>query len=143
MSDRIADSPAAYLQRSSAWLIGGFAAAALLLALVGLSGLVAYSVSQRSREIGLRMALGAERRGVYRLVLGEAGRLAAIGVAAGLAAATAAAASLRRVLFQTPPFDASTLAAVAATVAAAALLASYLPARRAASVDPVIALRSE
>ncbi|HVR72234.1 MAG TPA: ADOP family duplicated permease [Vicinamibacteria bacterium] len=143
MRDRIADSPVAYLQRSSAWLIGGFAAVALLLALVGLSGLVAYSVSQRSREIGLRMALGAERRGVYRLVLGEAGRLAALGVAAGMAAATAAAASLRRVLFETPPFDAVTLATVAATVGAAALLASYVPARRAASVDPVIALRSE
>ena len=143
MSARIADSPSAYLQRSSAWLIGGFAAVALFLGVVGLYGLVAYSVSQRSREIGLRMALGAERRAVHRLVLREAGRLASIGLVSGLALAIGAAASMRQLLFQTPAFDAPTLAGVAVVVATAALLASYVPARRAASVDPVIALRSE
>jgi predicted permease len=143
MRDRIDDSPAAYLQRSSAWLIGAFAALALLLSVVGLYGVVAYSVSLRSREIGLRMALGAERGSVYQLVLGEAVRLAGLGVVLGLACAMAVAASMRELLFETTAWDAPTLLAVAATLTLAALLASYIPARRAASVDPVIALRAE
>ncbi len=84
MRDRIQDSPAAYLQRSSAWLVGGFAALALLLGIVGLYGVVAYSVSQRTREIGLRLAMGAERRSVYELILGEAGRLITLGLLLGV-----------------------------------------------------------
>ena len=143
MRDRINDSPAAYLHRSSAWLIGSFAALALFLSVVGLYGVVAYSVSRRSQEIGLRMALGAGRGSVYRLVLVEAGRLAAFGIGAGLVLGTAAAASLRKVLFETSAWDVPTLVGVAGTLALAALVASYLPARRAASVDPVTALRAE
>jgi predicted permease len=143
MRARINDSPAAYLQRSSAWLIGAFAALALLLSVVGLYGVVAYSVSLRSREIGLRMALGAARGSVYQLVLGEAVRLAGLGVVLGLACAMAVAGSMRKLLFETAAWDAPTLLAVAATLTLAALLASYIPARRAASVDPAIALRAE
>ena len=112
MSDRIDDSPATYLRRSASFLIGGFAVVALLLSIVGLYGLVAYSVSQRFREIGLRMALGASRAGVYRLVLAEAVRLAALGVALGLAGALALAVPLRQLLFETSAFDAATLGAV-------------------------------
>jgi macrolide transport system ATP-binding/permease protein len=143
MSERIHDSPAAYLHRSSAWLVGGFAAMALLLGVVGLYGVIAYSVSRRTREIGVRMALGAERGSVYSLILKEAAWLIAAGVAAGLACSVAAAVLMRKLLFGTEPWDASTLAAVAAVLALCALMASFIPARRAASVNPVEALRAE
>jgi macrolide transport system ATP-binding/permease protein len=143
MRDRIQDSPAAYLQRSSAWLVGGFAALALLLGIVGLYGVVAYSVSQRTREIGLRLAMGAERGAVYRLILGEAGRLIALGIAVGVGAAILAARLMRTLLFDTAPWDAPTLLAVAVLLGSAAMLASYIPARRAASVNPIEALRVE
>ena len=143
MRDRIADSPVAYLQRSAAWLVGGFAVMALLLGAVGLYGVVAYSVSHRTREIGVRLALGAERRSVYRLVLGEAGMLAAIGIVVGLAVAVAMATLMRTLLFGIPPWDVPTLLGVAVVLSGAALLASYVPARRAASVSPMEALRSE
>jgi len=143
MTERANNSQTAYLHRSSAWLVGGFAAMALLLGVVGLYGVVAYSVSQRTREIGVRMALGAERRSVYRLILTEAGWLAALGIGVGLAGSVAAATLMRKLLFGTQAWDVPTLAAVAAVLAGAALLASYIPARRAASVDPVEALRVE
>jgi macrolide transport system ATP-binding/permease protein len=143
MRDRIQDSPAAYLQRSSAWLVGGFAALALLLGIVGLYGVIAYSVSQRTREIGLRLAMGAQRRAVYELILGEAGRLIALGLVLGLAGSIAAARLMRTLLFDPTPWDVTTLASVAVVLAAAAMLASYIPARRAASVNPIEALRVE
>jgi macrolide transport system ATP-binding/permease protein len=143
MASRIADSPTAYLHRSSAWLVGGFAALAFLLSVVGLYGVVAYSVSQRTREIAIRLTLGAQRGAVYQLVLTEAGRLAIAGIVIGLVCAVAAASLMRGLLFGVPSWDASTLAAVAATLATAALLASYIPARRAASLDPVETLRAE
>jgi len=143
MEELIQESQSAYLHRSSAWLVGSFAAIALLLAVVGLYGVIAYSVSQRTREIGVRMALGAHRTSVYRLIMGEAGWLIAIGVGAGLVCSLAAARLMRSLLFGTQAWDASTLAAVAAVLAFAALFASYIPARRAASVNPVEALRAE
>lgn len=143
MDDRINDSPAAFLNRSSAWLVGGFAVSALLLGAIGLYGVIAYSVSQRTREIGVRMALGAQRGAVYRLVLGQAGFLAAIGISIGLGCSIAAAALLRNLLFGVQSWDVPTLISVAAILGICALLASYLPARRAASVDPVEALRAE
>ena len=143
MADRITDSPVAYLRRSSAWLLGGFAGVALLLGIVGLYGVIGYTVSQRRREIGVRLALGAPRGSVYQLVLGEAGRLAAIGISLGLVCSVAGATLMRTLLFGTPPWDVPTLAAVAAVLGLSALLAAYVPARRAASVDPVEALRAE
>lgn len=143
MNDRIDASQPAYLHRSSAWLVGGFAVLALLLSAVGLYGVVAYSVSRRTREIGVRMALGAQTATVYRLILQEASWLAAIGIAIGLVGAVAAAALMRGLLFGVAAWDVPTLAAVAVLLGAAALMASYIPARRAASVNPVEALRAE
>jgi macrolide transport system ATP-binding/permease protein len=143
MSERLHDSPHAALHRSSAWIVGGFAALALLLSVVGLYGVIAYSVSQRTREIGVRMALGAQRSAVYRLILSEAVWLAAVGISAGLFSSLAAAMLIRKLLFDVRAWDASVLTSVAVVLAAAALLASYLPARRAASVNPTEALHAE
>jgi ABC-type antimicrobial peptide transport system permease subunit len=141
MSAKIAES--AYLPRSTAWLMGAFAGVALLLGVVGLYGVIAYSVRQRTREIGVRMALGAVRRDVYGLVLKEAGRLTAAGIVAGLLCSLGAATLMRKLLFGVESWDVLTLLGVTAVLAIFALLASYLPARRAASVNPVDALRAE
>jgi ABC-type antimicrobial peptide transport system permease subunit len=100
-------------------------------------------VSQRTREIGVRVALGAERSSVYRLILNEAGRLTGVGVGIGLACSVVAATLMRGLLFGVRSWDVPTLAAVAGVVGASALVASYIPARRAASVNPVEALRAE
>ncbi len=143
MEDRINDSSAAYVHRTSAWLLGGFAAVALLLGLIGIYGVIAYSVGQRRREIGVRMAMGARPATVYKLVLGEAGRLTAVGVAAGVICSVAAATLMRDLLFGVSSWDLATLGIVGAGLAACALLASFLPARRAAAVNPVEALRAE
>jgi macrolide transport system ATP-binding/permease protein len=143
MNQRVNTSPTAYLHSTSAWLIGGFAVLALVLGVVGLYGVIAYSVSQRTREIGVRMALGAQRAAVYQLIMSEAGWLTGIGIVAGLACAIGVAVLMRKLLFGVQAWDVSTLAGVSALLALAALLASYLPARRAASVNPVDALRAE
>ena len=143
MTARIHDSPSAYLHRSLAWLVGGFAVMALLMGLIGLYGVIAYSVSQRGREIGIRMALGAEPRSVRRLILREGARLALLGIAIGVAGAVAAAQAMRGLLFGVRSWDVATLAPVAAILALAALAATFLPARRAGAVNPVDALRSE
>jgi macrolide transport system ATP-binding/permease protein len=143
MTQRIAGSQTAWLHRSAAWLVGGFAALALLLGVIGLYGVIAYSVSQRTREIGVRMALGAQRSTVYQLILREAGLLTALGIAAGTACALFASTLLRSLLFQIRSWDISTLALVAIILGIAALVASYIPAHRAASINPVEALRAE
>ncbi|ABF40891.1 ABC efflux pump, inner membrane subunit [Candidatus Koribacter versatilis Ellin345] len=143
MQQTIETSPTAYVHRAAAWLVGGFASLALLLGVVGLYGVIAYSVSQRTREIGVRMALGAQRSSVYSMVLKEAGWLTVAGVATGLAGAVGAATMMRSLLFQVRAWDVTTLLGVAVLLATAALVASYLPARRAASVNPVEALRAE
>jgi predicted permease len=143
MMEKIHDSQSAYLHRSSAWLVGGFAGLALLLGVVGLYGVIAYSVSRRTREIGIRMALGATGGSVYRLILKEAGGLTALGIGAGLVASLGATSLMRSLLFGVRSWDVPTLAAVAVTLAVAALAGSFLPARRAAAVNPTEALRGE
>jgi predicted permease len=143
MTQRINDTQAAYLHRSAAYLVGGFAVLALVLGVVGLYGVIAYSVSQRTREIGVRMALGAQRSTVYRLILQESAKLTAIGLLAGLLCAPAASMLMRTLLFGTKAWDAATLAGVSLVLALFAFLASYIPARRAASVNPIEALRAE
>jgi predicted permease len=143
MESRLDQLPSARRQRSSAGLAAAFAAIAFVLGVVGLYGVVAYSVGQRTREIGVRMALGARRGAVYRLVLGEAAWLVGSGTIAGLVCAVAAATLMRGLLFGVAAWDAPTLATAAAVLAAAAFLASYVPARRAASVNPIEVLRAD
>jgi macrolide transport system ATP-binding/permease protein len=143
MTESIQGSPSAYVRRSSATLVGGFAAVAWMLGVVGLYGVIAYSVSQRTREIGVRMALGAGRSSVYQLILSEAGWLIAAGIAIGLVASVAAARLIQGLLFGVSSWDLSTLATVGGVLGISALLASLIPARRAASVNPVEALRAE
>jgi predicted permease len=140
---RMQDSQTAYLHRSAAWMVGGFAALAALLGVVGLYGVVAYSVGQRTREIGVRMALGAQRGTIYGLVLKEAARLTGLGVAAGLLCSVAVLSLMGKLLFQVKAWDGPTLLGVSLLLGVAALVASYLPAHRAASVNPVEALRAE
>jgi putative ABC transport system permease protein len=120
-----------------------FAGLALLLALVGLYGVMSYSVAQRVHEIGVRVALGAQTRDVLRLVVGQAMRLALLGVILGLAASSALAGLLEKMLFGVAPHDPLTFGGVALLLIVVALLASYLPARRAARVDPMVALRAD
>ncbi len=143
MTERIERSPSAFMRRSTAWLSAGFAGMAFVLALVGLYGVIAYSVSQRTREIGVRMALGAQSRMVHQMVLREAARVSGLGIAAGLLCAALAGGFLRGLLFDVSPWDPATMAAIAALLGVASLIASYIPARRAASVNPVEALRAE
>ncbi len=143
MEGTINTSMPAYLHRSSVWLVGGFAATALLLGVVGLYGVIAYSVSQRTREIGVRMALGAEQGSIYRMILKEAGWLAAAGIGFGAACSVATATLARKLLFGVSSWDAQTLVSVAVVLVIASAMASFVPARRAASVNPVEALRTE
>jgi hypothetical protein len=143
MADRISNSQAAYLHRSAAWVVAGFAALALLLGTIGLYGVIAYSVGQRTREIGVRMALGAQRSSVYQLILKEACWLTALGVVAGILCSVVVANLLRSLLFAVSPWDITTLLSVGFVLAASTLVASYIPARRAASIDPAEALRAE
>jgi len=143
MTDTINRSQAAYLHRSAVWLAGGFAGMALLLGVLGLYGVIAYSVSQRTRELGVRLALGAQRSSVYRLILKDASVMIAVGLGAGLICSLVAASLIRSLLFETVPWDVPTLAGVGGLLAASAFLASYVPARRAASVNPITALRAE
>jgi len=143
MNELIQNSQPAYLHRASATLVGGFAAIAVLLSAVGLYGIIAYSVGQRSREIGVRIALGAQRSAVYNLILRDAGGLILLGIASGLLGSIAATSLMRKLLFSVEPWDVTTLASVSVLLATAALCASLIPAHRAASVNPVETLRAE
>ncbi len=124
-------------------MAGTFAAVALLLAAVGLYGVVAYLMAQRTQEIGVRMALGAQQWQVVALVLGQGLRPTLLGLGVGLALALALGRVAQSLLFQVSPNDPWVLATVAAVLLLVALLASFLPARRASRVDPVAALRAE
>ncbi len=125
------------------WLLGTFAAIALVLASAGIYGVISYAVTQRTREIGIRMALGAEAGTVLGLVVGHGAKLALLGLLLGVPAAYALTRVLRGLLYGVSATDPLTFVAVAVLLTAVALLASYLPARRATRVDPMIALRSE
>ena len=124
-------------------ILGGFAAAATLLALIGIYGVVSYSVAQRTKEIGIRQALGARRNDVLALVLGEGLSLAAIGITLGIGTAFFLSRVLKSLLFQVSTTDASSYAVACLLFLCIALMACYLPARRAAKVDPMVALRYE
>lgn len=131
------------LRRVSATLLGGFSTLALVLAAVGLYGLMAYSVTQRTHEIGIRMALGARHGDVLRQMLGSGLRLVVIGEAAGLVAALIIVREVSSLLYQVNPADPVILASAAGVLMAVAVCATYIPARRAAKVDPMVALRYE
>ncbi len=143
MTDQISASQTALLHRISTWLVGGFAAMALVLGVVGLYGVIAYSVSQRTREIGVRMALGAQRIAVYKMVMKQAGWLTAVGLGVGLVCSVGASLLMRKLLFGVQAWDVPTLAGVAVVLGLASLAASFLPAWRAASLNPTDALRAE
>ena len=130
-------------QRMMATLVGVFGALALLLATVGVYGIMEHVAAQRRAEIGIRLALGAAPTSIFRLILGEGLRLVAIGTAIGLIAALATTGYLQTLLFGVDPVDVTTFAAVSAVLAVTAALACFVPARRAMSVDPAVALRGK
>lgn len=129
-------------QRFSMLLLGLFALVAPFLAAVGLYGVVAYAVSQRTQEIGLRMAIGAQPGDVLKMVVGGGMKLALVGVVIGLAGALALSTFVASMLFEVTPFDPVSYAATAAVLLTVAAVACYVPARRAMRVDPIIALRA-
>jgi putative ABC transport system permease protein len=141
MEENIDDSLAS--QRLTMTLLGVFAVLALILASIGLYGVMALIVSQRTREMGIRFALGASRGDVLRLVLGQGAVLVAIGLAAGLLGAFVASRALRSVLYDVVPLDPAALISALLTLSLVALIACFLPARRASRVDPIEALRTE
>jgi predicted lysophospholipase L1 biosynthesis ABC-type transport system permease subunit len=124
-------------------LSSGFGGVAVLLAGVGLYGTLAYAVRRRTREIGIRLAFGADRHAVLAMIVRDALKLAAAGIVVGVPIAVAGGYSLRAFLFGVAPIDLAALAAASAVLAVAALMAAYIPARRAAAVDPLVALRWE
>src|SRR5262249_33549827 len=126
-------------QRFNASLLSGFAGSALLLAAVGIYGVLAYSVTQRRREIGLRMALGAQRKDVIWLILGQGATLIGIGMVIGLACAFSLTRVMRSLLYGVAPTDLATFAAITVVLIIVALLACWVPAWRAAKVDPMVA----
>jgi putative ABC transport system permease protein len=131
------------LPRFRSLLMGVFAATALLLAAIGIYGVIAYSVAQRTQEIGVRMALGASPAGVLWLVVAHGGRLTTVGIAVGLAGAFCLTRVLKNMLFGVAASDGVTFASAALVLGAVAVVASLIPALRAARVDPVTALRQE
>jgi putative ABC transport system permease protein len=124
-------------------LVAFFAGAALALAVIGIYGVISYSVGMRTREVGIRVALGAGKRDVLRLIVRQGLGLTSVGLAAGLAGAIGLTRFLSSLLFETGSLDPATYAGVALLLLAAGLLACWIPARRAARLDPIVALRCE
>jgi ABC-type antimicrobial peptide transport system permease subunit len=120
-----------------------FGAIALVLALTGVYGLISYGVAQRTHEIGVRMALGARSEDVLRMVIGQGAKLAGIGIGIGLLGAWGAGTALQSVLWQAPAADPISFSVIVTLLTGTAVIASWLPARRAAAVDPMVALREE
>jgi len=143
MEQLIAERPATFMRRYPALLLSLFAVIALILAVVGVYGVISYSVIERRNEIGIRMALGAERRDVFKLIIGRGMALTFCGMSVGLITALALTRLMRSLLFDVDATDPLTFIYVSALIAVAALLACWIPARRATKVDPTIALRSE
>ena len=141
MEEALADSIAG--PRFRMLLITVFASVALMLAATGIYGVMAYSVAQRTHEMGLRLALGAARADVLRLVMGQAARLAVVGIALGLIGALMLTRWMTTLLYRIEPTDPVTFAVVATCLAGIALTASALPARRAMRIDPIVALRQD
>jgi putative ABC transport system permease protein len=129
--------------RFNALVLGAFSSLALVLAVVGIYGVISHAVAQRTKEIGIRAALGAEPADVMRLVLGRSTVVTAVGIGTGLVGALALTGLLRKLLFDVTPTDAGTFAVIAILLAGASLVASYLPARRALRIDPLTALRQD
>jgi putative ABC transport system permease protein len=140
--DQIVDDANAQ-SRFELWLLAAFAIVAMMLAALGIYGVMSYSVSRRAHELGVRMALGADRQDVVRLVVRQAMQLALIGSACGLAAAIALTRLMSNLLYGVRATDPLTFGGVALIVACVALVASYVPARRATRIDPITALRCE
>jgi ABC-type antimicrobial peptide transport system permease subunit len=132
-----------FARRFVAWLIGGFAVFGLVIASLGLYALIAHSVAQRTHEMGIRLALGASPATLQRGVLSQTARLTLVGLAIGLPAAWTLGRAIRSLLFGVVPWDPVTFVAVAGALASVALLAGYLPARRASRIDPLQALRQD
>src|SRR5882672_9704638 len=141
MEQLLADSYAP--RRFQTWLFGLFAAVALVIASVGIYGVISYAVSQRTREIGIRMALGAQAGDVLRMVIWRGMSLALAGVVLGITAALALTRVMKNLLFEVSATDPAIFALIALLLVSVAFIASYIPARRATKVDPLIALRSE
>jgi hypothetical protein len=141
MDERLSNSVAA--RRFQMQLLGAFAGLALVIAMVGIYGVISYAVSQRTQEIGIRMALGAQAGDVLRMVAWRGMRLALIGVALGLAAALVLTRVMKNLLFKVSPTDPATFALITLLIVGVTLIASYIPARRATKVDPLLAIRND
>ena len=142
LMDQIADTSVA-TPRLAFLLVGLFAGLAIVLAVIGTYGVISYSVTQRSAEFGLRIALGAQRQDVVRLVLAQASMLVLAGTALGIVLALTLARLLRNLIYEVSPFDPLTFATVGLIVLFVAMLACYIPAQRATKSDPMTALRAE
>ena len=143
MEQLISNSPSTFLRRYPAFLIGAFAIASLCLAMLGIYGVISYSVTERTHEIGIRMALGARRRDVLRLVVGQSMLLAGAGIALGIVGALALTRIMASLLFGVSATDPQTFILTSLVLTGVALGASFVPARRATNVDPMVALRYE